>query len=420
MAPTRKNGNLGAARREEKRRWDIVVYGATGFVGRQAVAYLAAHAPGIKVALAGRNEAKLREAATAAGVPGADIVVANARDAAALDVLTAQTRVMLACAGPYSVHGSEVVAACVRQRTHYCDITGETTWVRGLIDRHHAQAARDGTRIVPFCGFDSVPADIGTWLLTREALTRFDEPCTNVKAAYTLKGGFNGGTIATALHTIETDRTRSFQKPFLLNPEGSVPADAAAHADPFAPHHDADFRAWVGPFVMGAINTRVVRRSAALALLAGDRGYGADFHYQEYMRFGRGPAAAVTAATFSAGLLSGVGLASIQPWRRLAMRFLPKPGEGPSKQSMDSGFFRCDLVGYTSGGHALRARVADQGDPGNRATTKFVCEAALALADTAAAPAGAPGGVLTPASALGDALVARLRAAGMLLEIRDE
>jgi short subunit dehydrogenase-like uncharacterized protein len=414
MAASRKTNN---GRRAEARRWTVVVYGASGFVGRQCAAYLARHAPGVKLALAGRDAAKLREVAAAAGLSEDDIVVADAHDAAALDALTARTRVLLSCAGPYSVYGSEVVAACVRQRTHYCDITGETTWVRGLIERHHEQAARDGTRIVPFCGFDSVPADIGTWLLTREALARFDEPCVNVKAAYVMKGGFNGGTLATLLHVAETDRKRSFFDPFLLNPKGSVPSDVAAHADPFAPHHDADFRAWVGPFVMGAINTRVVRRSAALALLSGDRGYGADFHYQEYMRFGRGPAAAVAAATFSAGLLSGAGMARLKPWRRLAQRFMPKPGEGPSVASMDSGFFRCDLVGYTSAGHALRARVADQGDPGNRATTKFVCEAALTLAGL---DSQAPAGVLTPASALDGALVERLRQAGMTLEIRDE
>lgn len=412
------------ARKSAQRRWDVVIYGASGFVGRQAAAYLARHAPRLRVALAGRNEAKLREvaiaAAGAANIAPADVVVADAQDRAALRALAGQAHVVLACAGPFSIHGSEVVAACVAERAHYCDITGETTWVRGLIERHHAQALADGTCIVPFSGFDSVPADIGSWLLTRQALAEHGEPCLLVKAAYTMKGGFNGGTIATLLHIAKTDKTRSFHNPFLLNPEGLVPADVAAHQDPFAPHHDADFRAWVGPFLMGPINTRVVRRSAALALARGDRGYGADFHYQEFMRFGRGPAAAVAAASFSAGLMGGMGMVNHQAGRKLAERFMPAPGEGPSEAEMDGGFFRCDLVGYTTSGHTLRARVADLGDPGNRATTKFVCETALALLARDAKAQGERGGVLTPASALGDALVARLRAAGMTLEIRAE
>ncbi|NTV86422.1 MAG: saccharopine dehydrogenase, partial [Burkholderiaceae bacterium] len=174
------------------------------------------------------------------------------------------------------------------------------------------------------------------------------------------------------------------------------------------------FKAWVGPFFMGPVNTRIVRRSAALL------GYGPDFHYQEYLRFGAGALAAVTAAGVSAGMNASQAALQLAPVRALARRLAPAPGEGPSEGSMNRGSFRCDLVGHGAGGETVRAQIADQGDPGNRATTKMVCEAALALAGRAGGlPGGAKlGGVLTPASALGEVLVDRLRAAAMTLTVQ--
>jgi short subunit dehydrogenase-like uncharacterized protein len=137
-----------------KRPYDVALYGATGFVGRQTVAHFAAHADGVRWALAGRSAAKLEQVrqANGPGAAGAGIIVADAADKKALDALASQTFVVLSTAGPFALYGSALVAACVAHRTHYVDITGETPWVRGLIDRHHAQAARDGTRIIPGCG----------------------------------------------------------------------------------------------------------------------------------------------------------------------------------------------------------------------------------------------------------------------------
>ncbi|TDP63253.1 saccharopine dehydrogenase family protein [Roseateles toxinivorans] len=404
------------------RSYEVVLYGASGFVGRQTVAYFAEHAPtGLRWALAGRDEVKLRQVREACG-PGAaaaGLIVADAQDAAALNALAAQTRVVLSTAGPFALHGSALVAACVEQRTHYVDITGETPWVRGLIDRHHDRAARDGTRIIPCCGFDSVPSDLGAWLVAHAIQLRFGESCVSVKACHALRGGLNGGTLASALNMMDEGQSKLFAQPFLLNPEGSAPPAAAGQGDPIAPYHDADFGAWLGPFVMGPINTRVVRRSAALLAASGDTAYAADFSYQEYLRYGKGPAAALTAGGVTLGL--GVGMAALRlpPLRALARRLGPGPGSGPSERSMDGGSFRCELIGRSVGGHRLRGRVAGQGDPGNRATTRFVCEAALALAlDGADLPGGAMyGGVLTPASGLGEVLARRLRAAGMTLEV---
>jgi short subunit dehydrogenase-like uncharacterized protein len=405
-------------RRPTDRPYDIVLYGASGFVGRQTVAYMARHAAGQRWALAGRSVARLEavRAAAGPGAAGAGILIADAADAVALDTLAASSRVVLSTAGPFALYGSELVAACVRQRTHYVDITGETPWVHGLITRHHAQAAADGTRIIPGCGFDSVPSDLGAWGVAQALWRNHGERCVSVKACFSIKGGLNGGTLASLLNVMESGQRRLLEDPFLLNPPGTVPVDLDRHADPVAPHHDADFDAWLGPFFMGPINTRVVRRSAAL--LASGKAYADDFHYQEYLRVGRGALAALAAAGLSFGSLAGQGALALKPARRLAARLAPAPGEGPSERSMDGGSFRCELIGTGERGTLQRGCVADQGDPGNRATTKFVCEAALALALDAdgLTPGSGLGGVLTPAAGLGGALVARLRAAGMVVE----
>lgn len=400
------------------RPYDVVLYGASGFVGRQTVAYFARQAGGLRWAVAGRSAARLQAVRQACGAAQAGVVVADAADAVALDALAAQTRVVLSTAGPFARHGSELVAACVRHGTHYVDITGETPWVREMIERHHDAAARRGTRIVPGCGFDSVPSDLGAWGVAQALWKRHGERCASVKACFSLRGGLNGGTFASLVNMLETGRRRELADPFLLNPPGTVPADPLPHADPVAPHHDADFRAWLGPFFMGPINTRVVRRTVALS---GESPFAPDFRYQEYLRFGRGPGAALAAAGFAFGSLAGQGALAFGPLRWLAAALAPAPGEGPSERAMDGGSFRCDLVGVGERGSLQRGCIAGRGDPGNRATTTFVCEAALALAfDAAALPGGAAfGGVLTPATAFGAVLTARLRRAGMTVEPLD-
>jgi short subunit dehydrogenase-like uncharacterized protein len=397
------------------RPFDVVLYGASGFVGRQTVAYFAQRAGGLRWAVAGRTAARLQAVRQACGAARAGVVVADAADAAALDALAAQTHVVLSTAGPFARHGSKLVAACVRHGTHYVDITGETPWVREMIDRHHEAAARCGTRIVPGCGFDSVPSDLGAWQVAQALWQRHGERCASVKACYSLRGGLNGGTFASLVNMLETGRSRELADPFLLNPPGTAPADPLPHADPLAPHRDADFDAWLGPFFMGPINTRVVRRTVALS---GQAPFAPDFRYQEYLRFGRGPGAALAAAGVGFGTLAGQGALAFGPLRRLATALAPAPGEGPSERAMDRGSFRCDLIGVGERGTLQRGCIAGQGDPGNRATTTFVCESALALAvDAAALPGGAAfGGVLTPATAFGAVLAARLRGAGMTVE----
>ncbi len=400
--------------------YDLILYGATGFVGQQAVAYLAQHAAGLRWAIAGRSLAKLEASRVAADAPDAPIIVADAQDASALADLAAQTRVMLSCAGPYALHGSKLLAACVSAKTHYCDITGETPWIRQMIDAHHAQACTDGTRIVPSCGFDSVPSDLGAYLMQREMLVRHGEACTQIKAAFTLSGGgLNGGTLASMLNMMETGQLGAVQDLFLLNPEGTRAKNESMHRDPIGSHRDADFKGWLGLFIMGPINTRVVRRSTALR--------GQSVVYQEYMRYGSSALAGAAALGMGLGSKVQSSLMATAPLRKLTLaalpllpkRWLPQPGQGPSVANMDRGFFKIELVGTSSSGKKLRGLISDQLDAGNRATVKMMCESALCIAlDEKKLPAAA--GVITPSVALGDVLEQRLLAAGMRVEVSDD
>ncbi len=402
-----------------KRDYDVVLYGASGFTGKQTVAYFAKHAGQIRWAIAGRNREKLGavKAQVGSAAKDADVLVADAQDQAAIDAIVSRTRVLLTTAGPFALYGTKIVDACVRYKTHYVDITGETVWVKELIDRYHQQAAADGTRIIPFCGFDSIPSDLGTYLVARFMQREMGVTCKQVKAYFQMAGGVNGGTLATAFNMAESGQTAQARNPFLLNPPGEhSAAEQRQNQDPGTPQYDADLGAWVGPFIMGPINTRVVRRSNAL-FGQWQEGYGADFTYQEYMKFsgslGWMPAFGMTSGTalFEAALQT--------PLRSLLKSMLPAPGQGPSEKTMNEGYFRCELRGTASDGGKVRGEISDKGDPGNRATVKFLCESALCLAvNTDELPGGTTrGGILTPATALGDVLVNRLRQAGMTLEV---
>jgi short subunit dehydrogenase-like uncharacterized protein len=406
------------------RDYDVVLYGASGFTGRQTVRYFAERTrPGeVRWAIAGRSREKLEEVKTQIGGAAADVdvLVADALNQAAVDAVVSRTRVMLATAGPFALYGNGIVDACARFKTHYADITGETTWVSDLIERHHERAASDSTRIVPFCGFDSVPSDLGAFLVARHIREELGVECKKVKASYQVMGGVNGGTLATVFNVYESDLAKRARDPFLLSPGVAHSEDEIERSrDPALPHYDEDFNAWVGPFFMGPVNTRVVRRSSDLFAQWGSP-YGTEFSYQEFMKFGGSLGLAKAAGLTAGAALFEVALQS--PLRNLVKSIAPKPGTGPSEKTMDEGWFRCDLVGLASNGRKVRGLIRDQGDPGNRATVKFLCESALALALNAGELPGGEsrGGVLTPATALGDVLVKRLRDAGMRIEIANK
>lgn len=374
------------------RDFDVILYGATGFTGRQTVAYFAQHAPaGLKWAIAGRNRAKLES--LNAQVP---LLAADAADQPGIDALVARTRVLLSTAGPFALYGTGIVDACVRLGTHYVDITGETAWVRTLIDRYHEKAAAEGTRIIPCCGFDAVPSDLGAMLIVKA----LGPDTREIKAFFKMRGGLNGGTLASMMNMYESHADQTMNDPFLLSPSAARPA-RDLELDPSKETYDTDAQSWVTPFLMSKINTRVVRRSCALL--------GLDFAYQEYMKFSgsfAGPLALVTAA---GGSLFGHAM-EYPTMRRVLRSVSPAPGEGPSQHTMDNGWFRCELIGEASNGRTASGVISDQGDPGNRVTVKCVCESALALALD---PLPERAGVLTPSTGIGDALVTRLRARGM-------
>lgn len=404
-----------------ERDFDVVLYGAGGFTGRQTAEWFARRTkPGeLRWAIAGRNRLKLEAVRERLGDDwrGIEIIVAEAQDQQALEAMAARTRVVLTTAGPYAILGHGLVEACVNQRTHYVDITGETIWVRELIDRHHGRAAAEGTRIIPFCGFDSIPSDLGTFLMVRGLQQNYGIDCRRVEAYHQMRGGLNGGTMATAFNLYESGRAREATNPWLLNPDGHPGSRKSGEAaDPLGIHYNRTLHSWGAPFVMGPINTRVVRRSSALFEEYGN-GYGNDFNYQEYTKF-PGMTGLIGAGLLTLGTVAFGGLMA-SPLRNTLKQVVPRPGEGPSEKTMNEGWFRCELVATGSDGRIMRGRIADKGDPGNRATVNFLCASALTLAlDTAKLPGGAGrGGILTPATGLGEQLAVRLRHLGMKIEI---
>jgi len=398
-----------------ERELDIVVWGATGFTGKLVAAYLAEHRPeGLRWAIAGRDERKLQAvrdelARIDAQLGELPILLADSHDRATLDALASKTKAVSSTVGPFAKHGSDLVAACVEQGTHYCDITGESHWVRRMIDAHHEAARAAGTRIVTCCGFDSIPSDLGCQLLQTEAIERHGAPCSEVTLYVDrVKGGMSGGTLASMANLLdEAGRDRSVRKvvghPYGLNPEGERkgPDGPDAHGVARAPDGG-----WTAPFVMAAINTRIVRRTNALL----DYRYGREFRYGELMRFPPGPKGLMMATSLTAGLAAFTTMMVARPTRRLlTKRVLPKPGQGPSRAEREAGFWRMRLVGQ---GTARDVEVLVEGDldPGYGDTAKMLGESLLCLALD---DLGSEGGVLTPASAMGAPLRQRLVAAGM-------
>jgi short subunit dehydrogenase-like uncharacterized protein len=403
----------------EERELDVVVHGASGFVGRLTAAYLAASAPdGARIGLSGRSREKLERVRADLGAAAADwpVIVADSADLDALSALAARTRVVATTVGPYRRYGLPLVEACAAAGTHYCDLAGEVLFMREAIDRFDAVAAGSGARIVHTCGFDSIPSDLGAFLLAEAA--RADgagELEDTTMVVRSLRGGFSGGTLASMkgqLDDMRSDKAlaRVVVDPYALSPDRPAEPELGRQSDLTGVERDGEL-GWLGPFVMASINTRVVRRSNALQAWA----YGRRFRYREVMGFGDGLDAPVKAAAVVAGLTGlGAGL-SFGPTRSLLDRVLPAPGEGPSESAREKGSFKILTRARTSGGATYEARIAADGDPGYKATAVMLGEAALCLAlDGDALPPRA--GVLTPATAMGHALAERLRAAGQTYE----
>lgn len=415
--PSSASANSRAARAH-----DLVIFGATGFTGQLVAEYLVKNRPaGLRWALAGRNPQKLEQvrsrlAALDGALAGLPILLGDSEDEVALRRIAQSTRVVCTTAGPFDRFGRKLLAACADAGTHYCDITGEVPFIRWAIDHHHARAQATGARIVPTCGFDSLPSDLGVQMLAEHFQEQGEKLASATLSVERTQGAFSGGTIASMLNLLEAaGRDRELRRlladPYALNPDRTQDRGPET-GDSLAISWDAELQRWTAPFVMGAINTRVVRRTNALLGYP----YGRDFRYRELMSFKRGPKGLVMATAVLGGIVVFAGLASGSATRRLISRWLPAPGEGPSLAERQAGSFRIRIVGQSQAdaqGFVLRAqaRIEADGDPGYSETAKMLAESALCLAFDDL-PAG--GGVLTPAACMGAQLVARLRRKAMV------
>ncbi|MBR8065405.1 saccharopine dehydrogenase NADP-binding domain-containing protein [Burkholderia ambifaria] len=407
---------------------DLVVFGATSFVGQILTRYLSEYLSGsgetLRWAIAGRSDAKLRHVREALGAAWQTlpIIVADAADDTQLQALCARTRVVVSTVGPYALYGEPLVRICAQTGTDYCDLTGETQWIKRMIERYEPTARQSGARIVHCCGFDSVPSDIGVLFLQQHARRQWGAPATHVKMRVkTLKGGASGGTVASVINVVREAAADPALRRELLDPYALCPADhrftVRQHAVRSA-EFDRDSGTWIAPFVMAAVNERVVHRSNALA----NDAYGSRFAYDEAVITGTGLKGRLAALTMVAGLGAFMAGVLIPPVRGLMERFLlPKPGEGPSVAAQLAGRYDLRFFGRADDGRMLRVKVTGDRDPGYGSTGKMLGQAALSLAldcTRDGVKTGRGGGFWTPATMFDARFVERLeRHAGLRFEL---
>ena len=376
-------------------KFDIVVYGATGFTGQLVAEYLAAHYAGAdapKWAMAGRSLDKLAAVREAIGAPaGTALLKADAADPASLQAMIAQTKSVVTTVGPYLLYGNELVAACAASGTDYFDLCGETPWMRRMIDAHEAAAQGSGARIMFSCGYDSLPFELGVFRCQQIAMEKLGAPVLRVKGRVrAMKGTFSGGTAASGRALFEAAAKDPgllalMRDPFSLTPGFQGPKQPPGNK----PMLDEDLQAWVTPFFMANINTRNVHRSNMLMGFP----YGRDFVYDEMQITGPGEEGEASARRIHAAN------------NKMATSAVPKPGEGPSKHERETGYYDLLFVGIAADGRQVRVAVRGNRDPGYGSTSKMIAECAICLLRNAP---DVPAGIWTPGAAMGDRLVKRL------------
>jgi short subunit dehydrogenase-like uncharacterized protein len=409
------------------RPYDLVVWGATGVAGRLVSEYLTErYAPDtLSLALGGRSPDRLdsleadlvRRSDEWTDVP---VLIGDATEPGSLRDIAHSTRVVCTTVGPYTKYGTPMVEACVGAGTEYCDLTGEVNWIREMVDRYHEEAVDAGTRIVHSCGFDSVPADVGTLLVQSFASEAFDAPCETVRIYLEAgSGGVSGGTMASFGELFEAASNDPITRRTLDNPYSLAPPGDRDGVDPGEqrwPRNDRLRSAWTAPSPMAPINERVIRRSNALL------GYpwGREFRCREVVPTGTGVGGAAGATLIAGGIGLFTALMSVDPVRSAIRRFVfPDPGEGPTEEQMENGHFRVRVLGRgtaTDGPFSVEAVFGADRDPGYGATARMLGESAMCLVrEETESPLD--GGVLTPASGIGDPLVDRLRAVGFTITV---
>jgi len=409
-----------------QREFDIVLYGATGFVGKLTAQYLAENGGQARIALAGRSMDKLAAVRDSLGAAGQNwgLIQADAASQHTLDAMAERTQVVVTTVGPYLKYGLPLVAACAAAGTDYADLTGESLFIRESIDLFHKQAADTGARIVHSCGFDSIPSDLTVYALYKAAAADGAGELTDTD--YVLRGfsgGVSGGTVASMLELFtrtsgDEELRRTMMDPYTLTTDRGAEPDLGHQTDtPWRRGRDIAPElagTWTGAFVMAVANTRIVRRSNAL--LGWE--YGRRLRYAEHMSLGSSPIAPVASALGTAANAAVMNLGSRffnKLPRGLIDRVVPKPGTGPSEQARDKGYYRVETYTRTTSGARYRSVMAQQGDPGYKATAVLLGESGLALALDRDRLSDLKG-VLTPAAAMGDVLMTRLPAAGVTFE----
>jgi len=401
--------------------FDIILYGATSFVGQIMTRYM--HETftdgSVKWAIAGRSLSKLEKVSAEIGLSDTQMITADAHDEAALSTMAAQTKVVVSTVGPYALYGDTLVKVCAQSGTHYCDLTGEPQWIRKMQEAYGEAAKKSGARMVHCCGFDSIPSDLGVHFLQKHAKKKYGQTCSKIDMrVVSMKGGASGGTIASMINLVkEASKDKALRKE-LTDPYSLCPPDHdfTTKQAVVKTAYDEDYGAWIGPFIMEGINSRVVHRSNALS----GKAYGDDFLCQEAMvtgKGGRGRRRAMMTGLGMGALMAGI---AIPPTRWVMEKFvLPKPGEGPSPEEQLNGSFDLVFIGATPNGKTLKCRVTGDRDPGYGSTAKMLAQAAACLAQDI--PKSKKGGFWTPATLMGDKLIERLTAhSGLTFEMAED
>ena len=382
--------------------FDVIVFGATGYTGRLVAEHLfKAYGTGgsVKWAMAGRNADKLAEVRNLIGAPASrSLVIADSGNPSSLETMAARTKVVISTVGPYQLYGSNLVAACATIGTDYVDLTGESHWIAAMTAAHDAQAKKTGARIVFSCGFDSIPFDLGVWFVEETAKKKFGAYAPRVRGRIRgLQGGLSGGTLASGQATMAAAQKDPSIRQTLANPFALTPGfTGPAQPDGDTPYEDNVTGSWVGPFMMAGINTKAVHRTN---LLLGHP-WGADFRYDE-MQMLDGPPK-------TSGGLGGFNFGA---------GGMPKPGEGPTKEERENGWYDILFIAEAADGRTVRVAVKGDRDPGYGSTSKILAESALALAFDVPHSV-TPGGCWTSAAAMASALLERLPArAGLPFEV---
>ena len=389
------------------REYDLIIYGASGFTGRLAVEYLDENYSDLNWAIAGRNEDKLVNISKNSKCKP-DYFIADSNDNENLLRIASKTRVIASLAGPFNKYSNNLVTQCVEAGTHYLDITGENIWVRDLIDKHHEAAEKKQIKIIPSCGYDSIPSDMGCFYLQRS----LNQELQRIDGYHRGNGGVSGGTIESAFSMRNYKSKYSMGHPFLLNSKEYIKTqNISENKDNFKIKYIDDIKLWSAPFVMAIANTRVVRRSSEIHD-KNQASYGSEFKYQEYMMLKKYSSAFLVTAG-----LAVFGLMLISPISVIFRKLFTKAGKGPDKKTRENGWFESIFIGKNKNNEKYKLRMFCKGDPGYKSTAKLICESALCLAlNSENLPNTNAGGVLTTSTGLGSTLIDRLKKADVLFE----